>query len=104
MKKRFSVIVDGIPISQENQIARFFENSFEFWHHLRGFWLLIDSTGEWDVEKIRSAIQEHSQTAHIFVFEHTEKTKFSCTVPNNAVDWLKIFWTESIQDRKLDQH
>jgi hypothetical protein len=73
MKKRYIIALDSSTEGQNNAFRRFIKDSnFSWWHWIENFWLLIDSAGEYNSEKIRDKVDELFPGVYNLVIELNE--------------------------------
>ena len=69
MKKLFAVAVDDLSPEDERKISETFNKDYSWWHWIKGFWLVIDTTNALDVIKIREMVHEVDATVNCIVLE-----------------------------------
>ena len=101
MTRRFIIATEGMTQLEEAAFIRYLkdEKRVGWWHHIAGFWLVVDRQNKVDAVGIRDSLKSiRATTAPTLVMEvHDDITWAGLNRPGTTAtfEWLSTQWTDA---------
>lgn len=98
MKKRFVVALDSHTAAQDKLFKDYIaKGGYGWWYWINGFWLLVDTSGKLNAEKLRVDLGEIYPAVRLMVLEITgQSDTWAGFGPSgeekNMFTWLRQHW------------